>query len=130
MSVATIRTIGDLTTQYKANKATTIVDETNQTLSNLILKVSDKDTIYKINIDGQAKYVRTPSKLYGDGLTSRMKWFPWIHTYDDTDDIYVVIFEPDMPVKFKKLTITVVPKVEITYSFMVGIVKDVSGITD
>jgi len=122
-----MRTIGDLNTEYKTTKTTTIVDETGeQNLSNLILKVSNKDTIYKINIDGQAQFVRTPAKLYGDGLTRRMKWFTWLLTYDDTNDVYVIIFEPDIPLKFKKLTVTLVPPAgtEITYSFAVGIIKE------
>lgn len=121
----TLRNLDDLTGTYDISKNTKIVDERDQTLSHFILKVNDKDTSFIINIDGQAKYKMSIVEMYEDGLTRKMKWFPWLQTYDDTNDIYVVVFEPEEPVKFKHLSIILVPSKVMSYSYTAGFVEEV-----
>ena len=123
-----IRTLDDLGSTYEITKNTEIVKETNQTLSHFILKVDDKDLSFIINIDGKAKYKMSILEMYEDGLTREMDWFPWLQTYDDTNDIYVLIFEPKEPIKFQNLSIVLVPANTTSYSYTAGFVEDTSTV--
>ena len=124
----TLRTLDDLTGSYEITKNTEIVKETDQTLSHFILKVNDKNTSFIINIDGLAKFKMSIAEMYQDGLTREMDWFPWLQTYDDTNDIYVLIFEPKEPLKFNSLSIVLVPSTTMSYSYTAGFVEDIVDI--
>ena len=118
-----IRTLDDLGTTYDITKNTEIVNERDETLSHFILKVNDKDASFIIDIDGIAKYKMSIAEMYEDGLTRKMQWFPWIQTYDDTNDIYVLVFEPDIPLKFHSLKIILIPSKAMSYSYTCGLVE-------
>ncbi len=120
-----IRIQNNLSSVYQASENTAIVSANNKTLSHFILKVDDKDASFIINIDGIAKYKMSIAEMYEDGLTREMDWFPWIQTYDDTDDIYVLVFEPREPIHFNRLSIVLVPAKTTSYSYTIGYVDNV-----
>ena len=118
MSV-TIRTLGDLSVSKEISKNTTIVKETDQTLSSFILKLNSKYTSFLIDINGIMRIKFTPEEMYQNGFTREMRWLPWLQTYDDTNDIYVIVFEPYEALDFKNLNITLYPSGTVSYSYLV-----------
>lgn len=122
-----LRTIDDLSTTYEASKNKKILSEKDKTLSHFILKVDSSNAGYIITIkkeDSVAKFKMTIAEMYENGLTTPSKWFPYLLTYDDTNNIYLVVFEPEEPVEFDFLDIILVPSGTVSYSYTAGFIED------
>ena len=120
--------IGGLDTVLNATGSKEILKEQNETISHFILKVND-DTI-GINIDLDHKVIfkiKSISDMVDMGMTKRTKWSPYVYTYDPTNSIYILMWEPDIPMSFSELTITAngASGSKFSYSFEALFLKNV-----
>ena len=113
-----VRTLGDLSQTFSTSEGKTIVKETDETFYSFILKTNSKDLVFTLDIDGVVKYRFSIEDMYDYGLTRFMRWMPWLQTYDPTNDIYVVVFEPVNPIDFSSLKLTMTPSGNTEYSYL------------
>lgn len=123
---------GDLGLNLEAKESREIVTEKNKTLSYFIIKVDDENTGILIDIDGIAKFNLNIKTMYDEGLTTPLKHRPYLLTYDDTLNVYVVVFEPEIPIGFSELHISIVPapSTTVTYAYEVGFVEDLERLDE
>ncbi len=111
--------IGDLNSDLTTSEKKEIINEQNKTLSHFIIKVDDKDASVVINIDNVIRWnITSIEKMYDDGLVLPMYQRPYLLTYDTTNNVYVLIFEPREVIPFKKFSVSIIPSgSNMTYSY-------------
>lgn len=99
--------IGGLNTDLSATGRKQILKEQNKTISHFILKINDDTIRITIDMDHNVMFnIKSISDMVDMGLTKKTEWSPYVYTYDPTDSIYILMWEPQIPISFKELIIT------------------------
>lgn len=108
--------------RHETNKKEELAVLPEKPINFFIIQVDDPDTVVRMDSKGESLFELSFADVLERGMTIPLRWFPYILTYDDTEGIYVMVYEPPIPVYINNLRIYLIPPEgkTITYWYFIG----------